>query len=441
MEPEVFQSTFCKIKELKTNSKVFLCEDNEFGVRYAGKNISKNNPANWKKELNLLKMIGRHENIVNVLTVCTFADKTKGIIMELCDCNLEEYVQDFAISPQQKYCAFQEDASPQKAQAYFKCKSKIPLGLELSYQIANGLKYLHDNDIIHHNIQASNVLLIRFSQRKIVAKLSGFRYSEKVSFQNSKADDIYDLGSLIYYTLTKGHGCFSTTKKKQYFQKQRVGMAKKIPWFIQDDLDCSAASTEQKITSMNLIIQMVTQEPNHRLTIDKVLYHPAFYYPELKLQFLLTVYESLKKFYSDSENPLARKIDEINIQFDPKKDFKGRPYFFESSPKQQGKERWLGNFSDIGNVYALLKALRDKVAHCRDGEFGNVPRQFEVDFEVKYDRYNPAKFVDIIVATPYPHLLVNLYNIYNENDNEHGYAANFYPPNTTILLKLNHEYP
>ena len=174
MEPEVFQSTFWKIKELKTNSKVFLCEDNEFGVRYAGKNISKNNPANWKKELNLLKMIGRHENIVNVLTVCTFADKTKGIIMELCDCNLEEYVQDFAISPQQKYSAFQEDVSPQKAQAYFKCKSKIPLCLELSYQIANGLKYLHDNDIIHHNIQASNVLLIRFSQRKIVAKLSGF---------------------------------------------------------------------------------------------------------------------------------------------------------------------------------------------------------------------------------------------------------------------------
>ena len=185
-----------------------------------------------------------------------------------------------------------------------------------------------------------------------------------MSFQNSKADDIYDLGSLIYYTLTKGHGCFSTTKKKQYFQKQRVGMAKKIPWFIQDDLDCSAASTEQKITSMNLIIQMVTQEPNHRLTIDKVLYHPAFYSPELKLQFLLTVYESLKKFYSDSENPLACKIDEINIQFDPKKDFKGRPYFFESSQNNKAKNDGWEILATLAMcmLYLKLYAIRLPIA-------------------------------------------------------------------------------
>ena len=359
--------------------------------------------------------------------------------MELCDCSLKEYILDLPISPHQEYCTSQKDAFPEKARAYFKCESKIPLCLELLYQTANGLKYLHDKNIVHCNIQASNVLLIRISECKIVAKLSGFRHSKEVSPQNFKANDIYDFGNLIYYTLTKGCHCFSTAKKCQHFREQCFEMEEKLPWPIQKDLDCFAGSTEQKITLINLVKQMVTQEPNDRLTIDEVLYHPAFYYPKVKLQFLLTVYESLKKFYSTPDNPLTQKIDAIKIQFDPKTDFKGRPYFFKSSAKQPRKKQWLGNFDDIGNVCVLLKALRDKVAHCRDGDHGNVPRQFEIDFKVTFDDFDSAKFVDIIVAKPYPHLLVNLYNICKGN--EDGYAAGFYPPNRTILPELNHKYP
>ena len=115
--------------------------------------------------------------------------------MEVGDGNLEEFILELDVLPLKQL--YSEDHQKTKSTKYFKDNScnDLPLRLDLLHQTARGLKYLHDNCIIHRNVQPSNVLLSRTSQNKTVAKLGGFQHSRKwtrkTHLQNSKLVEIF----------------------------------------------------------------------------------------------------------------------------------------------------------------------------------------------------------------------------------------------------------
>ena len=183
-------------------------------------------------------------------------------------------------------------------------------------QTAQGLKFLHDNNIVHGDIKASKVLLRFTSQNKTVDKLGGFRRSKQLQsahyfWNNWKSNDISDLGSLIYKAVTEGKYIPYTDKERSlFFTSGQCSPAEDLPPYVEEEMSCFTANKEQKITTVDLVKRMVNHNPTKRLTVDEVLYHPAFYTPKKKLEFLLKVYESMKRFEKNNNNSLTQKIND-----------------------------------------------------------------------------------------------------------------------------------
>ena len=431
------------VKKLKPYSKVYLYKD-KWTSYFAGEVVpQQTNTDEWRKSVSFLQSTGSHENVLKIFaTYCTFTEKPILLMMELCDGNLEEYIHNRRIHPLTQTCSNKQSTPQIHARQYFQSnRVNLPFTLDLINHTAQGLKFLHDNDIVHGDIKASKVLLRFTSQNKTVVKLGGFRRSKKWQsthyfLNNWKSNDISDLGRLIYEAVTEGKCIpYMDGERLRFFTSGQCVPAEVLPNYVEEEMSCLSGSKEQTITTVDLIKGMVNQDPTKRLTVDEVLYHPAFYTQKRKLEFLLKIHESLKRFGISPHNSLKPKIDAAvkSYTFNPEIMFSERPYLLGSKAqnpsKSNSKKKNIGNWrlyyaDSIGNVVTLLKALRDKVAHARDSD-GNVPERFKEDFGVTYDSYDPAKFVKVFVTEHYPYLLVDLYNIYKGN--EYGCAVDFYP--------------
>ena len=295
-------------------------------------------------------------------------------------------------------------------------------------QTAQGLKHLHDNDVIHRIIQPSNVFLIRTSQNKTVAKLGGFRYCKKCSSKKtddsakedktalmymasecnegiwSKKSDMFALGILIYYTLTEGDHPFEDPRPRSAQSRVEVYIASNIKKqnsnLEKQRLD---SDKEKRETQTAMIQQLIDHQPKRRLTVDEVLYHPTFYTPQRKLEFLLKVRESVKIIWHKKNHSLHKKIAEVlkNVEYDPKEVLKKHDYLTDL--KWEVNHGWQAIYS-CGGIKNLLNDLRNKVAHACDKP-ENIPPQFRKDFEVTYESFSHAKFVEIFVTAHFPKCL------------------------------------
>ena len=190
-----------------------------------------------------------------------------------------------------------------------------------------------------------------------------------------------------------------------------------------------------------MIRRMIDHDPIKRMTAEEVLYHPTFYNDQKKLNFLLKVHECVKNM--DWKSPSTnKKLNELHhydsgllndgdvgnprkFQLCEEIVFSEHKYFYKANDitknvENKKKKKWI-LLKDITNVNALLKALRDKVAHAYDGP-GNVPFQFAKDFDVTEDSYNPGKFLEVFLSQS-PQLLVHLYELYRNTK----MAVEFYP--------------
>ena len=472
---------FFEVKDNITKSKNVYIDKN--GSYFGGEIVSENDSGEqWKEDLRFLRGIGSHENIVRFFICCKFGEpedgKTVRKLTELCDASLKDYIQatesNCKLIPLTQYYSDKKDDSQKDIKDYFKPNSDdLPLCLDLLCQTAQGLKYLHDNDVIHRNIQPQNVYLTQTSQSKTVAKLGGFRYSKKYSPENtddtfeqkdglalmymasechegrwSKESDIFAFGILVYYILTKEHSHpFHAGQYKIDSEKIKINIVSKKKADVEFQ-QFASETDEEKFTQKAMIEQMVDHDPAKRLKIDDVLYHPTFYRPQRKLDFLLTVRESLEKFYgfdgtcqtTDEQKKIVKKFTSLNEkineqigeeEFNIKITFQNYKYFTKPLPKKEKEERkkkkYKGGWEPIkhfDNVKLVLRALRNKVAHACDI---NTPEDFKKDFGVNlhtYDSYEPAKFFEIFVAKHNPKLLIGLYNAYKNNDQK--CAAKFY---------------
>ena len=450
------------------------------GSIYAGKRKLKSFEIFCDEELLILKKIGNNQNIVRFFSTCLCqTEHISVIIMELCDGNLEEYIQNKQIIPLPQMDSKTELTST-PARRYFtgeildilhqatKGLSAIIYDAYTSIKkkkkkyITKGLQFLHENEIIHRDVKPSNVFLNRTGVNETIAKLGGFGYSiqlsekwtsvvkeefpprkkssdsdmyeasESCSYRGvySKPSDIFALGILIHYAITGG---------KHPFTIETEIKEKKVPSFSElRKLRFNTTITEEPtITAVDMIRRMISHEAKYRLIAEEVLCHPIFWKDKKKLQFLLKIHESVKNIKWDS--PLTPVILKDLRQYDggllndnelgelknftlcEEQIFKDHKYFYdgENYKIKENKRVWI-YLKNITNVTALLKALRDKIAHVCDWP-SNEPNQFEIDFEVTDDSYNPRKFLEVFLSQC-PQLLIHLYEKYRNT----GLAVEFY---------------
>ena len=250
---------------------------------------------------------------------------------------------------------------------------------------------------------------------------------------SNKTSDIFALGILFYYVLTGGHP-FAQTQEKNDDEKTIANIKAKNPPSFDRLRNLSVYHSVQKITLVGLVKRMIAYDPSKRLTVEEVLYHPAFYNDKKKLDFLLLlnigIQHRLSKIVQDDFINFNKQLGTrdggwlddnldgkfIRFKIDEKKIFEGYDYFFQ----RDSHHRMWRPVQKIQDIPALLKCLKNKASHACDKNLN--PTQFEIDFEVKRDSYNSTKFLTIFLSTC-PDLLIHLYELFRHS----GYAADFYP--------------
>ena len=352
--------------------------------------------------------------------------------MELCD---GDYFRDSEIIP---LTLLDQDKQSEKIKARSYFKNNL---LDLLHQTTKGLNYLHKKNIIHRNIKPSSVLLIEIPLGKTVAKLGEFGSSVKLetsipykSFatinakswseemykayeclvprepQWSKASDVFALGILIFYALSRNHPFGLISQQTEIITKIRN---KNDPNFT-ELRNLKEYTEEQKITMVDMIKKMINHDPDKRFKIEEVEFHPTFYSDQQKIDFLMTIYTTVRKSDPEFLQNILNLYDEGLLidknagktkRFKIKDDniFKNYEYFREMKNKP---DKWQLLRGKISSVESLLKALRDKVTHACDGK-EDVPAEFEKDFNVTTDNYDSAKFLSVFLSDC-PQLLVHL---------------------------------
>ena len=435
---------------------------------YAGEERKKKRKQDKKwfeMELSILKTIENRENIVRYFTACTHACgnfRNRTILMEVRDGNLGEYIQNkkiFLLQPMLR----SNSIAWERAQSCFGTNKTLLLVRDA----VRGLQHLHDKGIIHRNIRPSTVLIFRTNQNQSTAKLGGFNYSTKLTqdydrspkfftskaaakymakecHQNkwSKSSDVFALGILLYYAVTKNHP-FTNYLSKGATEKAQINIARARP----PNLDQlrkgdKSYSTEQRYTMVGLIKGMIHHDSDKRFSAKEVLHHPTFYSAKQKIEFLLKIHETVKNITPDPKNKeyldqkfklnnynRALDFDDENVdqnqkqtisfQIDASKLFKDYQYFLRRPADVKKDWSVLHNVLDVPS---LLKALRNKVAHACD-KYPYVPLQFQRDFSTPDDSYIPEKFLEVFLFLT-PQLVVHLYETYRNTDKARGFYPN-----------------
>ena len=146
------------------------------------KKYNKNNSKNTINEFKTLKALN-HPNVIKALGL-SFKDKVQSIELEVFPTNLQEVIQE-------------------------KKFSKVQLVYSI-YQIAEGMKYIHSQNIILLNLRPTNILI---SENGTI-KISDFKNAQKIISENEtgKMEDFYSFGNIIYFILS-GHEINNSEKE------------------------------------------------------------------------------------------------------------------------------------------------------------------------------------------------------------------------------------
>jgi serine/threonine protein kinase len=154
-------------------------------------------------------------------------------------------------------------------------------GLKIIYEIAIGISFLHKNNVTHRDLKGDNILIhngkykigdFGFSNdNKLMQTTLGtplFMAPEIVQTKNDKYNnkvDVWALGVLLYYTLTKEFPFYSTRQmdlyKKIATDKFKIERKYKKKW---------------DSNLQNLFELCFQKNPNNRLSIDEFLNHKVF---------------------------------------------------------------------------------------------------------------------------------------------------------------------
>ncbi|KAM7192474.1 hypothetical protein V8F33_008349 [Rhypophila sp. PSN 637] len=344
-------------------------------------------------ETNLLRMSDDHANVIRY-----YAQQQRAgflyIALELCQASLADVIQ--------KPSQFRELAQAGER--------NMP---DVLYQIASGLCHLHDLRIVHRDLKPQNILVnmgknghprLLVSDFGLCKKLeggqssfgattahaagtSGWRAPELLqdddapggghnsmiltdpgssmpsgsgsfapagphnSRRVTRAIDIFSLGLVYYYVLTKGNHPFDCGDRYMREVNIRKG---------QYNLDLLDTLGDFAYEARDLIGSMLDQTPKHRPPIREVMAHPFFWDAKKRLTFLVDVSDHFEKEPRDPPSGDLSRLEASAAKVISGGDFlqKLPTQFVESLGKQR---KYTG-----GKMLDLLRALRNKKNHYED---------------------------------------------------------------------------
>uniref|UniRef100_A0A8D2QST4 Serine/threonine-protein kinase/endoribonuclease IRE1 n=1 Tax=Zosterops lateralis melanops TaxID=1220523 RepID=A0A8D2QST4_ZOSLA len=329
------------------------------------------------REVQLLRESDEHPHVVRYF--CTERDRQfHYIAIELCSATLQEYVE-----------------SPS-----FDRRGLDPVSV--LRQTMSGLAHLHSLSIVHRDLKPCNILISvpnRHGQIRAVIsdfglckKLQGGRQSfslrsgipgtegwiapevlqEAPKENPTSAVDIFSAGCVFYYVVSGGQHPFGDSLRRQ---------ANILAGSYQ--LSCLQEEAHDKLIARELIVAMISSEPQRRPSAPVVLVHPFFWSQEKQLQFFQDVSDRVEK--EPAEGPIVSAL--------------------ESGARAVVRTNWRMHISlplqmDLrkfrtykgGSVRDLLRAMRNKKHHYHElpadvrVALGCVPEGFVQYFTSRFPR-------------------------------------------------------
>ncbi|SCU82252.1 LANO_0B05600g1_1 [Lachancea nothofagi CBS 11611] len=194
----------------------------------------------------------------------------------------------------------------------------------------------------------------------------------------TRAIDIFSMGCVFYYVLSKGDHPFGD-------RYSRDGGILKAEYCL-DGINKSLRDRYAIIEATDLITQMISSQPDKRPTAARVLKHPLFWSHSKKLEFLLKVSDRFEIERRVPPSSLLLKLEEASERVIPNRDWtvKFDTVFMENLGKYR---KYSGE-----KLMDLLRAFRNKYHHFMDlppelaEVMGPIPDGFYLYFARRFPR-------------------------------------------------------
>lgn len=192
----------------------------------------------------------------------------------------------------------------------------------------------------------------------------------------TRAIDIFSLGCVFFYVLTKGQHPYGD----RYMREANIikGIYDLSP------LRLNIRNRGTVAEANDLISRMISKDPSNRPTAFEVLKHPLFWKPSKKLAFLLKVSDRFEVERRDPPSPLLLKLETIAPKIITNGNWSKK--FDAAFMDNLGKYRKY----HFNKIMDLLRALRNKYHHFMDlpdelaKEMGPIPDGFYEYFSSRF---------------------------------------------------------
>ncbi|XP_069622991.1 fibroblast growth factor receptor 1 isoform X5 [Ranitomeya imitator] len=250
-------------------------------------------------EMEMMKMIGKHKNIINLLGACTQDGPLYVIVEYASKGNLREYLR-ARRPPGMEYC-YNPSCAPEELLSFKDLVS-------CSYQVARGMEYLASKKCIHRDLAARNVLVTEDNVMKIAdfglardihhidyyKKTTNGRLPVKWMAPEALFDriythqsDVWSFGVLLWEIFTLGGSPYPGVPMEELFKLLKEGHRMDKPTNCTNELymmmrDCWHAVPSQRPTFVQLVedLDRIVALSSNQEYLDLVMpvsqYSPCF---------------------------------------------------------------------------------------------------------------------------------------------------------------------
>lgn len=349
----------------------------DFDKNVAIKQIPLETLAEDSEEISLLRQLD-HPNVVRYY--CSFQrDNSKYIVLDKCDCTLVSFVEGG------KQDAFNRtDAMSKNAIA----------------QITEGLRYLHNREIIHKDLKPTNILIKRLDGAdNLCFRISDFGMSRKISEDlngpHGSADDsstlgwrapelftspanasiksdIFSMGCLVQYVFNQNASFRHPFGMNKKWRNRNISSPRARCWRISYMRPRKQQQPPCDIVLGDLLIDdMICRDPAERISCDEVLSHPFFLNDREKLDFIEEAYNN----HLREDKAWQGTLDKLSTEFSSATSVKFCPWnqpetsdMFKIYQLMAKRARY--NTDSLVNLVRMIRNIVQHFSTIRDSQVG-----------------------------------------------------------------------